>query len=308
MAVKQVRVKINNAWTVLTYNSASGKYEATIAAPNMTSYNVNDGHYYPVTVEATNMAGTVTTKDDTDSVLGTSLRLKVKEITAPEISISSPTAAAYLSTNTPEIVFTVTDETNGSGVDITSLKIKVDTTTYINTSGGVTVTSIINGYSVKFIPQTALSDGEHMVTIECSDHDGNAAESKSVAFTVDTVAPTLTISQPAEDGLYVAESVYTVKGVTNDATSSVATVTVKLNGVDQGTVTIDASGSFSKSVTLSEGTNAIEVTATDKAGKTTTISRTINLDTSALNITAVAITPNPVNTGSSYVIAVTIEE
>ena len=91
MAVKQVRVKINNAWTVLTYNNTSGKYEATIAAPNITSYNVNDRHYYPVTVEATNMAGTVTAKDDTDSELGASLRLKVKEVIAPEISISSPT-------------------------------------------------------------------------------------------------------------------------------------------------------------------------------------------------------------------------
>lgn len=308
MAVKQVRVKINNAWTVLTYNNTSGKYEATIAAPNITSYNVNDRHYYPVTVEATNMAGTVTAKDDTDSELGASLRLKVKEVIAPEISISSPTAAAYLSTNTPEIVFTVTDETNGSGVDVTSLKIKVDTAVYTNTSNGVAVTSITNGYSIKFVPQTALSDGEHTVTIECSDHDGNAAESKSVAFTVDTVAPTLTISQPAGDGLYVAESVYTVKGVTNDATSSVATVTIKLNGVDQGTVTIDTNGTFSKTITLSEGANTIEVTATDKAGKITTISRTINLDTSSLNITAVTITPNPVNTGSSYMIAVIIEE
>ena len=45
MAIKQVRVKINNAWTVLTYNSDTGNYEATIAAPNITSYNINDGHY-----------------------------------------------------------------------------------------------------------------------------------------------------------------------------------------------------------------------------------------------------------------------
>lgn len=309
MAIKQVRVKINNAWTVLTYNEATGNYEATIAAPNITSYNVNSGHYYPVTVEATNMAGTIATKDDTDSEIGSSLQLRVKEQTAPVITITAPTASAYLSTNTPEIAFTITDETNGSGVDITSLQIKVDNGAAItNTSSGVTVSTITGGYSVKYIPQTALTDGSHTVTIDCSDHDGNAAESKSVSFAVDTVAPILTVSEPAESGSYTSVQTLVVKGTTNDATSSVATVTVKLNGVDQGTVTVDSSGNFEKSVSLASGENTIEVTATDRAGKTTTITRTIILDISVPDIESVTITPNPVATGNSFVISVTIKE
>ena len=175
MAIKQVRVKINNAWTVLTYNSDTGNYEATIAAPNITSYNINDGHYYPVTVEATNMAGTVSTKDDTDVSLGSSLRLRVKEQTAPVISITSPTASAFLATNTPDVVFTVVDENNGSGVDISSLKIKVNSQMLTNTSAGVTVSTITNGYSIKYVPLMAFSDGVHKVTVNCSDHDGNSA-------------------------------------------------------------------------------------------------------------------------------------
>ena len=308
MAIKQVRVKINNAWTVLTYNPSSGNYEATIAAPNITSYNVNSGHYYPVTVEATNMAGTIATKDDTDSVIGSSLRLKVKEQTAPVITITSPTASAFLGTNTPEIVFTITDEANGSGVNIGSLKIKVDNTTLTNTSAGVTASTITGGYSVKCILQNALSDGSHTVTIDCSDNDGNAATSKSVTFTVDTVAPTLTVSQPAENGTYTSTQTLVVKGTTNDSTSSIATVKVKLNGADQGTVTVNASGAFEKSITLAAGTNTIEVTATDKAGKSTTVTRTIILDISVPEIETVTITPNPVNTGNSFVISVTVKE
>ena len=308
MSVKQIRVKINNAWTVLTYNASSGNYEATISAPNITSYNVNSGHYYPVTVEATNLAGTITLVDDTDSTLGSSLRLKVKEGTAPVISITKPTASAYLGTNTPEIAFTITDETNGSGVNISSLTIKVDNNSAINnTSAGVTVTSITGGYSVKYIPQTALSDGAHTVTLNCSDYDGNAATSKSVSFTVDTVAPILTVTQPAEDNMYVANSSLTVTGTTNDATSSVATVTIKLNNVDQGTVNVNSSGSFSKVITLASGVNTLEVTSTDKAGKSTTIRRTINLDTSSIKIVSATITPNPVSTGNSFVISVKIE-
>lgn len=308
MTIKQVRVRINNAWTILTYNANTGNYEATIAAPNITSYNVNSGHYYPVTVEATNMAGTVVTKDDTDAEIGSVLRLKVKEKSAPVITITSPTASAYLGTNTPEIVFTITDETNGSGVNISSLKIKVDSTTFTNTSSGVSVSTITGGYSVKYIPQTALSDGTHTVTIDCSDNDGNAATAKSVTFTVDTVAPVLTVMQPAESGSYVSQQTLLVKGTTNDATSSVATVKIKLNGVDQGTVTVNSSGAFEKSISLAVGTNTIEVTATDKAGKSTTISRTVILDVSVPDIESVTITPNPVNTGNSFVISVTIKE
>lgn len=308
MAIQQVRVKINNAWTILTYNSSTGAYEATVAAPNITSYNVNSGHYYPVTIEATNQAGTVTTADDTHSVIGSALRLKVKETTAPVITITAPTASAYLATNTPTITFTIVDESNGSGVDPSSLRIKVDNGTAItNTSGGVTTTAITNGYTVTYIPQTALSDGIHTVTINCSDYDGNAATSKSVSFTVDTVAPTLTVKAPSANDTYVAVAAFTVIGKTNDATSSVASVKVTLNGADQGTVSVDSSGNFSKSITLRSGSNTIAVTATDKAGKTTTITRTINLDTSAPEITSVVITPNPVNTGNSFVISVKLE-
>lgn len=62
MAVSQVRVKINGTWTVLTYKPTTGKYEGSIAAPGITSYNVNTGHYYPVTVEATDLAGNVTAR------------------------------------------------------------------------------------------------------------------------------------------------------------------------------------------------------------------------------------------------------
>nr|DAI90404.1 MAG TPA: hypothetical protein [Caudoviricetes sp.] len=79
MAVKTVQAIINGVTTTLTYNSGTGKYEATVTAPSTSSYNNNDGHYYPVTVKATDEAGNVTTKNDTDVTLGNSLKLKVKE-------------------------------------------------------------------------------------------------------------------------------------------------------------------------------------------------------------------------------------
>lgn len=77
MGVKQVKAVINGVTTVLTLNSSTGKYEATITAPAKSSYK-QTGHYYPVSVTAEDLAGNTTTVNDTHSTLGPKLRLTVK--------------------------------------------------------------------------------------------------------------------------------------------------------------------------------------------------------------------------------------
>ena len=76
MAVKTVQTVINGQTYTLTLNSSTGKYEATITAPSKSSYN-QSGHYYGVTVKATDDAGNTSSKDAADSTLGNSLQLKV---------------------------------------------------------------------------------------------------------------------------------------------------------------------------------------------------------------------------------------
>ena len=306
MAIKQVRVKVNNVWTVLSLDESDGLYKATLTAPTITSYNINSGHYYPVTIEATNMADTVTTVDDTHSSLGEFCKLKVKEVTAPTITITSPTASQYFGTATPQFKFTVVDEANGSGVSITTLEITLDGTTYTNTSNGVAVSAITNGYSVTFTPTTALSDGTHVFKVSVSDNDGNTGTSSEVSFTTDTIAPTLNVTNPTTNGTYTSESTLMVTGTASDSTSGTPTVTLKVNNGSAQTVTV-SNGAFSKSVTLVNGTNTIVVTATDKAGKVTTITRTIILDTSSPVVASINITPNPVNVGGTYTVTVSVE-
>lgn len=309
MAVKTVRVLINGTYHTLTKNETTGKYEATIAAPNITSYNVNAGHYYPVTVEAEDLAGNKTTVNDTDGTLGNKLKLYVKEVTKPTIAITSPTSDAHLPTNTPSISFQLRDEANGSGVKISSLAIKIDGgTTITNTSPGVTVTTVTGGYNVTYTPQTALTDGSHTVTVDVQDNDGNAANQASRTFVIDTVPPELEITNPLDATTYTNNPSLTVTGITNDAQSSSVTVTVKLNSGSAENVPVDAGGNFSKQLTLVEGTNTIVVTATDKAGKSSTVTRTVILDTSSPNVTDITIVPNPVNVGQSYLITVTVED
>ena len=297
MAVSTVKATINGQEYTLTLNASTGKYEATITAPNKSSFN-NSGGYYDVTVTATDDAGNTTTVNSSDSTLGTSLRLKVKEKVVPVITITAPTASAYITNNKPTITWTVTDD--DSGVNGDTISIKIDGGTAI--TSGITKTATTGGYTCSYTPTTALGDGAHTITFNANDNDGNAAVQKTVTFTVDTIAPTLTLTSPA-DGSVVNSATCTVAGTTNDSTSSPVTLTV--NGA---AVTVGADGSFSKVITLNEGTNTITVVAKDAAGKTTTVTRTVTLDTGAPAFVSVTINPNPVDAGNTYVISVEVTD
>lgn len=303
MSVKTVQAIINGQTYNLTYNSNTQKYEATVTAPNKSSYPLT-GHYYPVTVKATDDAGNITTVNAEDSILGTKLQLKVKEKVAPTIVITYPTSSAVIVNNKPTIAFKVTD--NDSGVNPSTIGVIIDSGTKI-TGDKIVKTKVTNGYECTFVPDTALSDGQHTIKVDASDFDGNAAAQKSVTFKVDTVPPTLSITSPAE-GLVTNKSTVTVSGKTNDATSSPVKLTVKLNSGSAENVEVGSDGLFSKILTLASGKNTITVVATDSAGKITTVVRNVTLDTSAPVIHSVTITPNPVDAGKTFVISVEVTD
>lgn len=295
MAIKTVRALIDSAWHTLTYNSATGVYEATITAPTETSFLWPNG-YYPVDIEVTNDAGTVVTANDTTM---DSLKLYVRETTAPTIAAAIPSSGQYLTNNQPQISFRFKD--TGSGVNPDSAVITLDGQSVTN----YTASESTDGYWIRFTPASALSDGSHTVKVSVADNDGNRSDTESVTFVVDTVAPTLSVTSPT-NGLITNTPSLTVAGKTNDVTSSPVTVTITLNGTSQGTVSV-SSGLYSKAVTLSEGSNTIVVTATDSAGKTTSITRTVTLNTAVPVIRSATITPNPVDVGATMIIKVVIE-
>ncbi len=277
MAVKTAQYIFNGQAYNLTYNSTSGKWEATVTAPSKSSYNQPD-HVLGGTVKATDEAGNTTTVDQSHATLGASLKLRVKEKTAPTITITSPSAGAYITNTTPTIEFQVKD-----------------------TDSGVNKTAINGGYKCTCTSPT-LKDGSHTISVKASDNDGNAAAAKTATFTVDTVPPTLQITAPS-NGLITNKKTVTVSGKTDDVSSKPVTVTV--NGA---TVTVGTDGTFTKDVTLAEGANTITIVAKDKAGKTTTVTRKVTVDTSAPVIKSVTLTPNPVDCGKTFIIAVEITD
>lgn len=300
MAISTVKIKIAGTEYSLVYNGTSKKWEKSINAPGSTSWG-QPGGVYACEVTATNSAGTSTTVTTSTPTIGNNLKLRVKETVKPVINITSPASGAYVTNNKQPIVFTIIDESGGSGINVSSLVVKVDG----GTVSGTVTTAITNGYSCTYTPTSALADGSHVVTVNVSDNDGNTATQKSVTYTVDTVPPTLNITSPAENAI-LASTTVTVSGSTNDNTSSPVSITIKVNGGAAQSATVAGDGTFSKSVVCAEGANTIVITATDGAGKASTVTRYITVDTSVPSITNVSITPNPANTGETMLVAVTV--
>lgn len=292
MAIESVKLTLNGTTSDMTYNSETGFYELEVTAPNETSYNNNSGHYFPLQIKATDSAENSVTVNDTDADLGDNLRLRVKEKTAPSIVITSPTEDELTSNSKPTVNWTVTD--SGAGVNPDTIGITINDGS--NITGGITKTSITNGYQCSYAISEALKDGTNTIYIDATDYDDNNATQRSVTFIVDTVPPSLSVTSPTNN-LVTNQTTVIVSGTTKDVTAGLQKVTVKINGGTDTELEIDSSGNFRKSITLQEGANTIVVKALDTIGMSSSVTRIVTLDTGAPVIEEITITPNPVNTG-----------
>lgn len=303
MAISTVKAIINGTTHDLSLNSESGYYEANITAPTETSYNNNSGHYFPITVKATDSAGNVMQVTDSDATFGDTLKLRVKETVAPVITITSPTESEVTSNTTPTVNFTVTD--GGSGVVSDSISVNVDDTGDI--TSGITKTAITNGYSCSYQIPSTLSDGNHTVAVNASDNDGNSATERTVTFYVDATPPELSVSSPVNN-FVTNQSTVTVAGTTQDITSGIEKVTVKVNAGTEQEIGVNSDGSFSSSITLTEGANTIVIKSYDTGGLSSSVTRIVTLDTQAPTIEEISITPNPVSTGGLLAVSVKVTD
>lgn len=250
MELNQVRAQINGTWYTLTYNPATGRYEAKFTAPE-TSFH-QPGGYYNVEADASLDTG------ETTSVSGTqlpSLRFVVNETAAPSLTLVSP-SPGYLTTGTPVLVFEAVDEEGGSGVDPDTFSLT-----------GAAAEEIPGGYRFTWSPPGGWADGAHTVTASVQDHDGNQA-AVSAAYTVDTAPPEIALTLP-DSHRVVDSAVIPVAGSAWDATSGLAAVDVDANG-SQVPVLLSG-GTFSALAALDVGVNNITITAADAAGNEASI-------------------------------------
>lgn len=263
MAITQVRAQFNGQWYTLTYNEDARAYQTAIT-PDTFSGGQPDG-YYDVTVEATNDSGVVVTTDG-GNLPG--LRLVVRETIPPILTLVSP-EAGYVTTNTPAVTWTAQDNAGGSGIDPDSAMVKLDGKAVPAEQVSVTV-GAGGTYTITYTPGAALAEGPHTVQAGISDNDGNTATMEA-NYIVDTVPPVLSALLSFEEVVVDAYTV-TITGQSNDATAPPVTMTVMDNGAAAGAPEVRPDGRFSFLLNLEVGENHITVTATDRAGLTTTAS------------------------------------
>jgi hypothetical protein len=198
-------------------------------------------------VRATDTAGNVDASPATASF--------TVDTTAPQVTISAPSAGALTNDATPSVVFSAGDAV----------------TTECQVDDGALVAC-----SSPFM-SSALDDGEHIIRVQATDAAGNTG-SASVTFTVDTTPPVTTISAPLNDSL------------TRDASQSVsfssevgATFECRLGSADFSACT----SPFVPASPLSDGPHTVQVRATDAAGnvESTPASVTFTVNTSAPDTT-----------------------
>jgi len=194
---------------------------------------------------------------------------------APAISITAPVVGSYTNNNHFPIAVSYSDA--GSGIDVASFQLSIDgvdqTSQFTVTATGATGT-----------PVSVLPDGLHAITASIKDLAGNPSTATE-AFTVDTIPPQITITQPA-NGLFTNAASLVVTGSVLDASP----VTVTVEGVS---VPVQGNTFTSAGITLgTSATQLIHVVATDAAGNSSSVTLTVNIDRTPPTITG-AINPPP---------------
>jgi len=193
----------------------------------------------------------------------------------PEGSNTITAIATNAAGNSATTSVTVTLDTVPPALTLTSPTAGLTNHSAVVVSGttqpGATVTvdgsPVTVGVSGAFTTTLTLANGPHTIVVIATDAVGNQA-SVSVAVTVDTTPPSLSITAPLTGSL-TRHPVAQVNGTTDPG------ATVAVNGVQAA---VSGSGGFSVALPLEEGLNTITAVATNAAGNTATTSVTVTLD------------------------------
>ena len=308
MSIATVKAVINGQTYNLTL-AEDGYYTLSGTAPALSSANKSGG-YYGVQIIATDEAGNETTVNQDDSTWGEQLRLEAYESTKPTVTITYPSNDSRINTCTPTITAQLRD--NDSGVDPATLDLRINGGSKITQGApGMTLSPVDGGYDLSYAVQDALPEGQTTISIGVSDKDGNAADPVSITCTIAVTAPTISLSSPAE-GLVTNQAAVQIAGITSDDQLTSVTLTVTVNGHDQGPVPVDGqTGAFALQANpehMQEGGNTIRVKVVDATGLQAEITRTVTLDTKPPRIVEVIGVTDRVHVGAPFVIRVKVED
>lgn len=232
---------------------------------------------HTVRFKATDKAGNTSVPTDFSFTLDT---------VAPAVTISTP-GVGDLTGENETIAGHVADATSGLAALVAAVDGGAFAPVTVDSSGAFSFATAL--------PLDGSADGSHSVHLKATDEAGNVSAPALLAFTIDTTAPVVTISSPANGDLTSHNE--TITGHVADATSGVASLQIAIDAGPFVPVTIDASGNFSFLTTLpldgtADGPHTVRLEATDRAYNTSApATLTFTLATESLTISAFDLAP-----------------
>jgi uncharacterized membrane protein len=268
---------------ILTTTQSNGSYSVA-ASPSLA-----DGTFTAVASQSDSAGNTGTSSAHTFTI----------DTVAPTVTLTTPANGSSTNNTTP----TFSGAAGTASGDLTTITIKIysgstATGTPVQT---LTTAAMTGSYSVAVSP--ALANGTFTAVASQSDSSGNTGQSTANTFTINTVAPTVTLTTPANSSS-TNNTTPTFGGTASTAAGDLPTITIKIysgstaTGTPVQTLTTTATaGSYSASASpaLANGTYTAIASQSDNNGNTGTSSaNTFTIDTIAPTVTLTA----PVN-GSS---------
>lgn len=179
------------------------------------------------------------------------------DVVPPELTIERPDDGAYVDNNRPDIELGYSEDADPETLAVTGNGQELEMACDSGDTGAACR------------PASELAEGHTRLQARISDHAGNTSEPAAVSFTVDTLAPEITIDAPA-DGTVTNQPEIAVTGSVNEAAE------LSVNG---DAVVPDNDGVFEYDWSLAEGLNQAGITATDLAGNTGRRTVDVTLDT-----------------------------
>ncbi len=288
------------ATTAVSYSSGSGTsdltFSYTVAAGNTsshldyaatTSLALNGG---TIRDAVTNSATLTLAAPGTAGSLGANKNLVV-DTTAPAVTVTAPANGSLTNSGTPTL--------SGAAGNATGDSATVTVRVYNGPgTGGTLLQTLAPTRTAATWSATAamLAQGTYTVQATQTDSAGNTGSSTANTFTVDTTAPAVTVTAPA-NGSLTNSGTPTLSGAAGNATGDSATVTVRVyNGSGTGGTLLQTLAPTRTAATwsataamLAQGTYTVQATQTDSAGNTgSSTANTFTVDTTAPAVTVTA--------------------
>ncbi len=211
---------------------------------------------------------TVTARDAAGNSAAAVLNVNLAaDSTPPSISITSPSTSGSYTATASSLSMAGTAADN---VGVTQVS-------WANSKGGSGTATGTTSWSASGITLVA---GTNVITVTAKDAAGNAGTATlNVTYSLDTVAPTVTITTPTSRGTYSTSASSLSLGGTATDNVGVTQVTWSNNRGGSGAAT--GTTAWSAAVALQSGSNVITVTAKDAAANSSTATLTVTCDPSA---------------------------